>query len=159
MLDPTADPAPPSLYDRCGGDLALRPAIEDFVATMLADPMIGFFFAKTDRQRLIDAETSLCANLLGAQAAYSGRPIRASHAPFAINGGQFMRRRTLLRQALERHGLLAEAVEAILHHTDRLRPLVTREAGSSCLAADDAAAALVVAVGADGCETVVRSAG
>ena len=43
-------------YDRLGGEMALRALINDFVATVFDDVMIGFFFRNANRARLEEME-------------------------------------------------------------------------------------------------------
>ncbi len=147
---PAADPAlGASAFERLGGEPVLRPIIEDFVAHMVDDAMIGFHFDGVDRPQLAQREYELSAALLGAGVVYRGRPIRDVHASRPIFGGQFMRRRELLRQALVRGGASDDIVAIMLAHVDRLRPLVTREAGSSCLGGADVGPLLVSVPGRD----------
>ncbi len=110
---------------------------------MVDDAMIGFHFAGVDRQQLAQREYEMSAALLGADVVYRGRPIRDVHASRPIFGGQFMRRRELLRLALVRGGAPDDVVAMLLAHVDRLRPLVTQEAGSSCLGGADVGPLLV----------------
>jgi len=124
----------PSLFDRAGGEAALRLVVDDFVERMFADVMIGFFFRNTDRTRLKDLEFQFAARSLGADVVYEGRPLQAAHARHPIMGGQFARRVMLLRNACDDHGLLAEARDALLAHVEQLRPLVVKQAASSCVA-------------------------
>ena len=119
-------------YERIGGDAVLTPMMRDFVATLVVDPMIGFFFDRVDHSVLLQREIELTAAMLGADVAYSGRPLREAHAKHPILGGQFMRRRELFRLAMVRHALPEDVIGRLLAHLDRLRPLVTREAGSAC---------------------------
>ncbi len=130
-------------FDRIGGAAVLRPVIDDFVARMVVDPMIGFHFAGVDTALLAQREYELSASLLGAPVTYSGRPIRDVHARHPIFGGQFMRRRQLLIEALQRGGVDQGAIDQLIAHVDRLRPLVTQEQGSSCLGSADVGPLLI----------------
>jgi hypothetical protein len=47
-------------------------------------------------------------------------------------GGQFMRRMQILRETLEDFNIPEEVRSAWLAHTESLRPLITRDAGSDC---------------------------
>jgi hemoglobin len=88
---------------------------------MAADPMIGFYFAKVDLERLRALEFQHAAELLGGPVHYEGRPLRAAHAPRRIAGGHFGRRTTLLRQLLAEHAVPASVAEAWLAATEALR--------------------------------------
>ena len=41
-----------SLFDQLGGEPKLRAIIDDFVERLFADPMIGFFFRKSSKERI-----------------------------------------------------------------------------------------------------------
>mgnify|MGYP001592958013 CR=1 FL=1 len=88
-----------SLFDQIGAD-GLRRVIADFYDRLFADVMIGFLFAGKDKQRLIDREYEFTAHFLGADVAYTGRPLRQAHARSPILGGHFERRLQILRNTL-----------------------------------------------------------
>ncbi|MEQ8274688.1 MAG: group 1 truncated hemoglobin [Deltaproteobacteria bacterium] len=123
----------PTLFERLGGEWALRPIIQDFVQRMTTDMMIGFFFREVDAKRLEEMEYLFTAKFLGADVQYVGKPIRDAHAPHPIMGGQFDRRRQILEEAIDRHGVAPDIKAAWLEHVDRLRPQVTRDAAGVCI--------------------------
>jgi hemoglobin len=123
---------PSPLLDLAGGPDTLRAVVRDFYDTVFADLMIGFFFRHADKERLIAHELEVALHALGADVPYTGRPLRAVHAPHPIMGGHFMRRRKLLADAMERHRLPAAVREAWLAHTDALRAEITPDAGGEC---------------------------
>jgi len=114
------------------GEALLTRVIDDFVERMVGDVMIGFFFRNVDHARLKRREYELAARHLGADVPYSGRPLDVAHAPHPIQGGQFMRRLQLLKKSMDSHGLPERARAILVAETERLRPLVTRDAGSDC---------------------------
>jgi hemoglobin len=121
------------MFERIGGEDVLRAIMRDFVARVARDPMIGFFFAKVDLARLEDKEYEHAAEFLGAPGVrYSGKPIVAAHSPHRIMGGQFARRREILRQVLAAHAVPDDVQSAWLAHVDSLRGEVTRDPGSEC---------------------------
>lgn len=122
----------PSLYARLGGADALRLIIHDFVQAMVQDMMIGFFFRDVDPVQLERREFQFTARFLGADIPYEGRSIRTAHAPHPIMGGQFDRRRKILEEAIDAHGVPADIKAAWLAHVDLLRPQVTREGAGQC---------------------------
>jgi len=121
-----------TLFDRIGGD-RLREVITEFYRRVFGDVMIGFMFARAERQRLIDKEWELVAALLGAPGVkYTGRPMRAAHAQHTIFGGQFERRLQILRDTLAAYDVDPEIREAWIAHTESLRAQITRDRGSEC---------------------------
>lgn len=121
-----------TLFEELGGEAGLRPIIEAFVREMVDDPMIGFFFAGVDRERLIELELQFTARFLGARGPYEGRTMRAAHARHPIMGGQFDRRRRILEGAIDDHAVPAHIKAAWLEHVDRLRSQITRDAAGDC---------------------------
>ena len=121
-----------SLFHRLGGEAKLRAIIDRFIDRVFADRMIGFFFRNSDRARIKELEYQLAAEFLGGEVKYSGRPLDEVHANHPIMGGQFARRRQIFKETLESFQVEEEIKNALLSHTDSLRPLITPEAGSGC---------------------------
>ena len=121
-----------TLFDRLGGEPKLRAIIETFIDKVFDDRMIGFFFRNSSRERIKSMEYQLAASFLGAAIQYQGRPLDKVHAKHPIMGGQFARRRQILKETLELYQVPVEIKEAWLAHTDRLRPLITPDQGSDC---------------------------
>jgi truncated hemoglobin YjbI len=121
-----------TLFDELGGEPALRRIIDRFVDREFDDVMIGFFFRKAKRERVKAKEYEFAARHLGASIAYTGRPIGEAHAAHPIMGGQFMRRLELLKLTLEELGVPEHIRQHWIEHTEKLRPLVTRDSGGRC---------------------------
>ncbi len=123
----------PNLFEMAGELPGIERIVRDFYDRVFDDIMIGYMFRNADKGRLIEKEVELAARLLGAShIRYTGKPMRRVHAPHRIMGGQFMRRRKILEDALVAQGAPDAVREAWLGHTDSLRPLVTADAGSDC---------------------------
>jgi len=123
-------PAP--LHEQAGGAEKLRVVLRDFYDAVFGDVMIGYLFREADKDRLVERELELTLRALGADVAYTGRPIAEVHAPLPIMGGHFRRRRVLLAEAMARHDLPAAVQAALLAHTDALRAQVTPDASGEC---------------------------
>jgi hemoglobin len=121
-----------TLFDKLGGETRLRAIIDTFIDRVFADRMIGFFFRNADRRRIKELEYQLAANFLGAKVEYRGRPLGKAHANHPIMGGHFARRRQILSETLDFHGVHPEIKAALLRHTDALREQITPESGSGC---------------------------
>ena len=120
------------MYERIGGEPGLRAIIEDFVDRMFDDIMIGFFFRGVDRRRIKELEFQHAAEHLGGPLRYRGRPLPEAHSKHRILGGQFARRKELLRQTLADHGAPPDVAEAWLGHTESLRALITGDQAGQC---------------------------
>lgn len=119
-------------FEQLGGETKLRAVIDTFIERVFADRMIGFFFRSADKARIKEMEFQLAANFLGANVEYGGRPLDQVHRKFPIMGGHFARRRQILKESIEAHGIAGEIKKLWLDHTDALRPLITPEADSGC---------------------------
>lgn len=121
-----------SHFDQMGGEPALRAIISRFVDRVFDDLMIGFFFARVDRQRIKDKEYEFAAAHLGAGVEYSGRPLQVAHGHHPIMGGHFMRRLQLLRETLAEFGVPSEIQDHWLQHNLGLQAAITSVPGSEC---------------------------
>jgi len=119
-------------FEQLGGEAKLRAVVDTFVDRVFADRMIGFFFRSADKLRIKEMEYQLAASFLGAKVEYGGRPLDQVHSKFPIMGGHFARRRQILKECIEAHGVSDEIKKLWLDHTDALRPLITPEADSGC---------------------------
>jgi hemoglobin len=120
------------MYERVGGEPGLRAIIGDFVDRVFDDVMIGFFFRGVARERIKELEFQHAAQHLGADVPYSGRPLASAHARHRIMGGQFSRRKELLRKTLVQHDVAPDIIEAWLAHTESLRSHITSDSGGEC---------------------------
>lgn len=145
-----------TLLEQIGGQEGLQRVVDDFVDRMVRDPMIGFHFRSVDTARLKMLEAQFAAVALGSDEPYQGRPVRSAHARHPISGGQFSRRKEILRQTLEEHAVPAEVRGAWLDHTERLRSAIVRGPQDRCGAAGSFGA-LLTEVGADGSESAVAA--
>ena len=119
-------------FERLGGEAKLRAVVDSFVDQVFADRMIGFFFRSADKARIKTMEYQLAASFLGANVEYTGRPLDQVHRKFPIMGGHFARRRQILKECLDSHGVAEDIKKLWIDHTDAMRPLITPEADSGC---------------------------
>lgn len=120
------------MYERIGGESGLRAVIDDFVDRVFDDVMIGFFFRDIDRRRIKELEFQHAAEFLGGPLRYRGRPLSDAHGKHRIMGGQFARRKELLRQTMADRGVPQDIADAWLAHTESLRALITADPGGQC---------------------------
>lgn len=121
-----------TLFEQLGGEPVLRAIIDRFVDRVYADTMIGFFFARVKKSRLKQLEYEFAAQHLGADIAYSGRPLGEAHKKHAIMGGQFRRRLTLLEQTLEEFNVAQPIIDHWVNHTLTLEAQITPDRGGEC---------------------------
>ena len=116
------------------GSATVRAVVDRFVDRMFDDFVIGFLFTGKDRAGIQQHEFEHAARVLGAELAYTGRPIPALHRPLKINAGQFRRRLALLRQELERAGVPDDIRALWIEAQQRMQKQITD--GTDCGAPD-----------------------
>jgi truncated hemoglobin YjbI len=121
-----------SLFEELGGEPKLRAIVDDFIDRCFDDVMIGFLFARAERDRIKRFEYQHAANALGARIKYEGRPLDEAHGPHRILGGQFDRRKQILKETLRDHAVQDAVVSAWIGHQDTMRHLVTKDPDSNC---------------------------
>ncbi|MGE0784201.1 MAG: group 1 truncated hemoglobin [Sandaracinaceae bacterium] len=121
-----------SSFERLGGEPALRAIIDEFVDRVFDDIMIGFHFRNASRDRIKEMEFQHAAEHLGGPFTYGGRDLERAHAPHRVMGGQFERRKKILRDVLEKHGAPSDVIDEWMATTERLRAQVTYDPGSEC---------------------------
>ena len=78
-----------TIYDSIGGAGAVRAAVDDFYARVLADPQLAPFFTGTDLGRLKAHQRSFIAAALGGPEIFSGRDMASAHAGLAVTDAGF----------------------------------------------------------------------
>ncbi len=119
-------------FEQIGGETKLRAIIDEFIDRVFADTMIGFLFARANKERVKRFEYEHAAELLGAPVTYSGRELREAHKRHPILGGHFARRRQILKNVLTKHSVDAEVISWWLAEVDALREQVTSDLVTQC---------------------------
>lgn len=117
-----------SLYEKIGHD-RLKAILSDFYLRCFDDVMIGHFFFEKNHDELLKHQFAFTAAMLGGPNDYEGRAIAPIHKPLLIRPPQFMRRRVILRETMQDHGLDAELMEAWTTMEDKLKSLVLMDYG------------------------------
>ena len=81
--------APRSLYDRLGGEAAIKAVVDEFVANVGADSRINHFFAKTDLDKLKEHLVNQIGQASGGPQVYAGRDMKTAHAGMGVDGAAF----------------------------------------------------------------------
>jgi truncated hemoglobin YjbI len=122
-----------TLFEEVGGEPQLRAIVDDFVGRVFNDLMIGFYFRNADQRRIAELEYQHAAEHLGGPVKYRGKPLGQAHGPHRIMGGQFNRRRELLRKTLADHAAPERVIEAWLAHNESLRAQITGDKSGECI--------------------------
>jgi hemoglobin len=121
-----------NLTQEVGGPDRLREMMRDFYQRVFDDVMIGFFFANTDFDQIVDSQIEYVRARLGNEAVeYSGMPIRRAHQKHPILVGHFDRRHQLLRDVLGEYDVPEHVFEAWVDLELKLRELVVRTGGEA----------------------------
>ena len=78
-----------SIYASIGGAPAVRAAVDDFYARVLADPRLAPFFAGADLQRLKAHQRAFIAAAIGGPEVFSGQDMASAHAGLGIGDADF----------------------------------------------------------------------
>jgi hemoglobin len=78
-----------SIYDSIGGAPAVRAAVNDFYARVLADARLAPFFTRTDLQRLKAHQRAFIAAAIGGPKMFAGRDMASAHAGLGIGDVDF----------------------------------------------------------------------
>ena len=113
-----------SLYDRIGGQAAVRAVIQSLYDLLFDDVLVGFLFDGKDKARLVELQTSFTCAFLGGPERYEGKSLPEAHAALPLLPGHFDRRHHLLEQVLVRHGVPKAVRDEWLRIDEALRPSV-----------------------------------
>ena len=76
-------------YDSIGGASAVRAAVDDFYARVLADARLAPFFTSTDLNHLKAHQRAFIAAAIGGPEVFGGRDMASAHARLGIGEGDF----------------------------------------------------------------------
>lgn len=85
----SATSAPRSLFERLGGETAIRAVVSDALANVAADDRINYLFAMSDLGRVSEKLYEQVCEVAGGPCHYSGRDMVSVHARLAITDAQF----------------------------------------------------------------------
>lgn len=90
---PAAEPqvvaVPKSLYERLGGEAAIKAVVDEFVANVGADTRINKWFQNTNIDGLKGHLVNQIGQASGGPQVYTGRDMKTTHAGMGIDGPAF----------------------------------------------------------------------
>ena len=120
------------LYEQIGPPV-VADVIKEFYDRAFEDPIIGHFFYKKDKTRLVTFQTQFSAKLLGSKSeVYQGRDLKGAHAGLAIKSVHFSRRQVLMAEVLSEFRVPSKLSEAWLAREEALRKLMVGSESSPC---------------------------
>lgn len=75
-----------TIYEQLGGEPAINAAVDIFYRKVLSDDRISGFFETTDMDRQAAKQKAFLTLVFGGPAHYSGKDMRAAHAPLIARG-------------------------------------------------------------------------
>ena len=120
-----------SLYDRIGGAECVDSMTHDFYERVLADPLLGPFFADSSMDKLRSMQREFFAAALDGPVTYTGRPLSEAHAGRDIGPKHFARFVQHLLDTLASAGLSDREVRDVIERISTYRDEVL---GSASLA-------------------------
>lgn len=101
------------LVDRLGGSARLREILDRFYAQLAIDPLVGFFFAGRDLDKIAAGQHAFLMRAFGAADRYHGENPATAHGDLPpILRGHFDRRLLVLRALLAAEGVAAADIDA-----------------------------------------------
>ena len=116
-----AGPAGPPLYDRLGGKPVLTAVVNDFFATVGADPRIARRFANADNPHFRAALVEQLCVTVGGPCRYTGPSMKDAHAALGISDAEFNSMAQDLRRSMDRQGVSVENQVAFAAALEPLR--------------------------------------
>lgn len=80
-----------SLYDKIGGEAAVRRLVNEFYERVLADPSLAPYFRDVSMDKLLRMQFEFFAAALGGEVKYTGRPVVHAHQGHKISLSAFQR--------------------------------------------------------------------
>jgi hemoglobin len=113
-----------SLYERIGGEPAVRAAVDRFYERVLADRELKDFFKGVGMSRLKAHQLAFLSQALGGPRRYSGASMRDAHSRLAIEQRHFDAVAVHLTETLRELGVSEEIVAAIAAAVAPLSPQI-----------------------------------
>lgn len=113
----------PSLYEKLGGQAAIRQVVDEFYNRVLADPTVNHFFAHTDMEKQRQHQTAFISFALGGSD-YTGRSMEQAHSGLNLQPEHFEAIATHLGASLSAKGVSAADIDTVLSQVATLKEAV-----------------------------------
>ena len=115
------------LVARIGGPERLREILTRFYGRLFQDPIVGFFFADQDLDKIVSGQHGFLMRAFQETERFHGVHPSKAHVKLApIRHGQFDRRLVVLREVLTEEGLDPKDVEAWVKVEEGMRGLIEK---------------------------------
>jgi hemoglobin len=113
-----------TLYEKMGGEPAIKEMVDDFYRDVLADEIVSHFFDHTDMEKQRRHQTAFISYALGGPKQYSGRSMEKAHAGLNLQPEQFDAIVKHLTDAIIAHGASQEDLDEALGKIATLKEAV-----------------------------------
>jgi hemoglobin len=104
-----------TIFERYGGFATVRKIVSTFYEYMLDDEVMAPYFADIDMRRQIDHQSKFISAVMGGPASYSDDHLQRVHARLGIDHDAFVIMSSLLKEAMEEHGMPDSDVASVMH--------------------------------------------
>ncbi|UNU25559.1 group I truncated hemoglobin [Microcoleus vaginatus] len=115
---------PTTLYEKMGGESAIKEMVDDFYRDVLADEIVSYFFDHTDMEKQRRHQTAFISYALGGSQQYSGRSMEKAHAGLNLQPEHFDAIVNHLTDAIIAHGASQEDLDKALAKIATLKDAV-----------------------------------
>ncbi|MES1022994.1 group 1 truncated hemoglobin [Gloeocapsa sp. BRSZ] len=113
-----------TLYEKLGGEQAIKQVVDDFYTRVLADDTVNSFFAHTDMEKQRRHQTAFISFALGSPTPYTGRSMEKAHAGLNLQPEHFDAIVKHLSEALEVHHVPPAEIKTVLDRIATLKEAV-----------------------------------
>ena len=113
-----------TLYDKMGGQSAIKDTVDDFYRDVLADEIVSHFFDHTDMAKQRRHQTAFISYALGGTKQYSGRSMEKAHEGLNLQPEHFDAIVKHLTDAIIAHGASQEDIDEVLAKIATLKEAV-----------------------------------
>ncbi|PYZ92011.1 group 1 truncated hemoglobin [Salipaludibacillus keqinensis] len=111
-----------TLYEKIGGEPAIRIAVEKFYDRVLADNTVNHFFIETNMDKQRDHQTKFLSYALGGPNQYGGTSMEKAHEGMNIQPEHFQAIAHHLQQTLEELNVADEDIAIVMEKIGGLAP-------------------------------------
>ncbi|MEG4009187.1 group 1 truncated hemoglobin [Microcoleus sp. Pol11C1] len=115
---------PTTLYEKMGGEPAIKEMVDDFYRDVLADEVVSHFFDHTDMAKQARHQTAFISYALGGTKQYSGRSMEKAHSGLNLQPEHFDAIVKHLTDAIIAHGASPEDLDEVLGKIATLKEAV-----------------------------------
>lgn len=103
-----------TLYDRLGGRDAIAAVVADFYDRLVADDLLGPFFADADLESLRRTQTDFLCEAAGGPETYDATPVREAHLDIPFEPAHVQRAVALLQESLDAFDVEGADADAVV---------------------------------------------